>query len=147
MILPNKLKLTKKVLYRSGKSMTFENSGQNLMLAERMIEFMTAHGGIGLAGPQIGISRKVFVMQIDADEYHCFNPEILASSEELITHQEGCLSFPDEFLKIERPKTVVARFWDHEGNEVIRQFEGLGSICYQHELDHCNGIVFHDKAN
>ena len=146
MIIPQTLKLTKKVLYKPASPIAFDNTNLNLTLANRMFTFMMTKDGIGLAAPQVGISKRLFVMYIDGLLYHCFNPEIIEASEELMTFKEGCLSFPDEFLTITRPKTIQVRYQDHEGTWIEKTFDGLASVCFQHELDHLNGIVFHDRT-
>ena len=144
--IPQKIKLTKKVLCNVAKPMDFDYPQQNLILANRMHAFMRDNDAIGLAAPQIGISRRVFVMQVGELAFNCFNPKILESSDELITFEEGCLSFPDEFLTITRPKTIKVQYQDHTGAEIIKVLKDIVSICFQHELDHLNGIVFHDRT-
>ena len=146
MIIPQILKLTKKVLHNVAVPMAFDNTKLNLTLANRMFSFMMSKDGIGLAAPQIGISKRLFVMYVNGTVFHCFNPEILESSDELMTFEEGCLSFPDEFIKITRPKDIQVRYQDHEGIWIEKSFEGVASVCFQHELDHLNGIVFHDRT-
>lgn len=146
MIIPQTLKLTKKVLHNPATPMSFDNTKLNLNLANRMFSFMMSKDGIGLAAPQIGISKRLFVMYVDGTVFHCFNPEIIESSQELLTFKEGCLSFPDEFIDITRPKNIRVRYQDHEGTWIEKSFEGIASVCFQHELDHLNGIVFHDRT-
>ena len=141
-----KIKLTKKVLYNVAKPMDFDYPQQNLIMANRMHAFMRDNDAIGLAAPQIGISRRVFVMQVGEVAFNCFNPEILESGDELMTFEEGCLSFPDEFLTITRPREIKVRYQDHTGATVIKTLRDTASICFQHELDHLNGIMFHDRT-
>jgi peptide deformylase len=145
MIIPDKFKLSAKVLHKAGTPMDFKNPNLNLTLAKRMVEFMLANGGIGLAAPQIGISKRLFVMKIDEVAYHCFNPEITWSSEERVPCQEGCLSYPDEFIEIIRPKDIKVKFQDHAGSWHEHEFTGLHSVCFQHEYDHLDGIVMYDR--
>jgi peptide deformylase len=146
MIIPQTLKLTKKVLHNQATPIAFDNIKLNLTLANRMFTFMMSKDGIGLAAPQIGISKRLFVMYVNGMLYHCFNPEITKSSLELVTFKEGCLSFPDEFINITRPKNIQVRYQDHTGSWIEKSFEGIASVCFQHELDHLNGIVFHDRT-
>jgi len=147
MIIPKILKLTSKVLHKPAKPITFDNTKLNLTLANRMFSFMMTKDGIGLAAPQVGISKRVFVMYVEGLLFHCFNPEIVKLSQELLTFKEGCLSFPDEFIEITRPKTIQVRYQDHEGTWIEKSFDGIASVCFQHELDHLNGIVFHDRIS
>lgn len=146
MIVPSTFKLTNKVIHRVAKPFTFEFPERNLAFGRRMLEFMTAQQGIGLAAPQIGISKRLFVMRIGNLPYICFNPEITEFSEELYTYEEGCLSYPNEFLNITRPKQIKGRYQNHRGDWTGFEFNGgLISVCFQHELDHLDGIVMHDR--
>lgn len=117
-----------------------------------MINFMKAHGGIGLAANQIGISKRVFVMGSEYNPdfprpFALFNPEILEYSKEEILDQEGCLSFPGIWLSIKRPEWVKVKYFDSAGIEHIDQYQGYVSKCFQHELDHLNGVCFVDKVS
>lgn len=146
MIVPNKFKLTNKVIHNVAKPFTFEFPERNLAFAKRMVDFMIAENGIGLAAPQIGISKRLFVMRIKNVDYLCFNPEILSSSDECEPYEEGCLSFPNEFLTVTRPKVITGRYQNHRGDWTDFTFNGgIHSVCFQHELDHLNGIVMHDR--
>ena len=146
MILPKKLKLTHRVLRKVAKPITFENPGQLIQLSTQMHEFMDQAQGIGLAAPQVGISRRVFVMNVGGVRRTCFNPEAHWHTEDqLFEFEEGCLSFPDEFLKISRPRKIMARFQNIDGVWCEEEMEELMAICYQHELDHLDGIVMHDR--
>lgn len=146
MIIPNTFKLSKKVLTKVATPVNFDNPQLNRTLANRMLEFMQQQGGIGLAAPQVGISKRVFVMQIDRLATFCFNPEIISVSEETMPFEEGCLSFPGEQLTTKRPRSIEVRYQDHSGVWINGQFSGLASVCFQHELDHLNGVVFHERA-
>lgn len=102
-------------------------------------------GAIGLAAPQTGHLYRVFVMSI-GKLYTCFNPEIISVSDEFERDEEGCLSFPDLWLKIKRPVLVQARYQDENGKLVNETFENLAARCYLHETDHLNGVRFTDLA-
>lgn len=145
MIIPKTFKLTKKVLTRVATPIDFANPQLNQTLAERMLAFMHANNGIGLAAPQIGISKRLFVMQIDRMAMFCFNPKIVCTSLDFKPFDEGCLSFPGEVVTITRPKTIEIRYQNHRGDWTCGQLSGLASVCYQHELDHLDGIVMHDR--
>lgn len=141
------MKLTNKVLYRPAKAVEdFSHPTQNSFLAEQMFSFMKKNDGIGLAAPQVGISRRLFVMEIGQVRRVCFNPEITGHSTDLTEYTEGCLSFPGEECKIKRPGTVSVRYQNTEGIWIAEQLQGLEARCFQHELDHLDGITMHDRA-
>lgn len=135
-------------------------------LMDDMAETMYAANGIGLAGIQIGVDKRVIVMDLSpsanaddetgqedrydlsatADEKlrYFVNPEITWVSEEVGTYQEGCLSVPDFYDDVERPAACRVKFLDYDGQAQEIDCEGLLSTCVQHEIDHLNGIVFLD---
>ncbi len=119
-------------------------------LAEDMLETMSAAPGIGLAAPQVGVVRRVIVMDCikGADEATrplvMFNPEITWSSEDLSTYDEGCLSIPDQYAEVQRPAEVRVRWMGLDGKPHEEQFAGLWATCVQHEIDHLNGKLFID---
>jgi len=137
--------LTRRVLFKQAKSVDFRWPYQNLTLCTSMLKFMRLNNGIGLAAPQIGISKRVFVMDIHGRERACFNPEITFRSDVLSEFPEGCLSFPGEECTIKRPDTISVRYQDYQGNWIEDDMVGLEARCFQHELDHLNGIVMHDR--
>ncbi len=147
MILPKRLKLTQRVLRREAKPVTFEHVGQLMMLSTAMHDFMTANDGIGLAATQVGIARRMFVMNVEGRARTCINPEALWPTEDqTVRYREGCLSFPDEFVETERPRKILARYQNVHGEWVEEELEELDAVCYQHELDHLNGITMHARA-
>ena len=118
-------------------------------LAEDMLETMYDAPGIGLAGPQIGVSSRIFVMDCadkeeEPDPIVMLNPEIVARSDELSPYEEGCLSIPDIYAEVTRPAEVTMRWLDLDGNERQADFGGLRATCAQHELDHLDGKLFID---
>jgi len=116
-------------------------------LVDAMLDTMTSNNGIGLAAPQIAICTRLFVMaSTQYGKVACFNPEIIDISLEIENIVEGCLSFPELQLSVKRPKTVTGKFQDVTGNWVILKLEGIDARCFQHELDHLNGIVFTTKV-
>lgn len=100
------------------------------------------YGGIGLSANQCGISARVFIIGIDEDEMVCINPKILNRSEQTIKADEGCLSFPGFYVKIARPTWIDVEFTDENGELKQTRLEGLTARCFEHELDHMNGILF-----
>ena len=116
-------------------------------LIEDMIKTMHANDGIGLAAIQIGVVKRLFVMDIN-DELTVFvNPEIIERSPELVVFSEGCLSLPTIRADITRHDAITVKFFDRWGTVNTRIFSGLSSICIQHELDHLNGITFLDHLS
>ena len=135
------MNLTKRVLSKRARPADFRYPDQNLRLAQQMREFMLQENGIGLAAPQIGISRRVFVMEMQDWQRACFNPEITSASEKLVDFDEGCLSFPGKHCIIKRPDWVDAKYQDWHGDWHSERFSGILARCFQHELDHLNGIT------
>ncbi|MFV0243744.1 MAG: peptide deformylase [Qingshengfaniella sp.] len=120
------------------------------LLADDMLATMYEAPGIGLAAPQIGVLDRLVVMDCVKEEnetprpYAMFNPEVLAASEETSTYEEGCLSIPDQYAEVTRPKEVTVRWIDRDGREQTETFDGLWATCVQHEIDHLNGKLFID---
>ena len=118
-------------------------------LMDDMLETMYAANGIGLAAIQIGIPKRIIVMDIsksDENKKPMFfvNPIIKNKDKELSTYEEGCLSVPNYFAEIERPKKCDVEFLDYNGNKKVLNAEGLFATCIQHEMDHLEGILFID---
>lgn len=135
------------ILRKEVDQFRFEDASIDLvLLTEQMFNFMQELGGIGLAAPQIGLGIRLFLMQIDKELFVCINPEIV-KREDQIMHEEGCLSFPKLRLKIKRAKDIEVRFWNEHSEEQNRKLSGLASRCFQHELDHLNGITFDQKVS
>ncbi len=120
------------------------------VLADDMLETMYDAPGIGLAAPQIGILDRLIVLDCVKEEGAApqplvmFNPEILASSDDLNVYEEGCLSIPDQYAEIERPREVRVGWLDRDGNPQEQDFDGLWATCVQHEIDHLEGKLFID---
>jgi len=109
-------------------------------------EAMMAEGGIGLSANQVGLPYRVFVMQAE-ELIPCFNPRIVDMSEETIVLEEGCLSYPNMFVKVRRPRRVKVRYADPNGKISTRVFDGMSARVFQHELDHLNGVNYQQRAN
>lgn len=117
-----------------------------------MIDFMSKNKGIGLAANQIGLTKRVFVIGSRNIEgfplpFAAFNPKILESSQELAIDQEGCLSYPGLWLNVKRPERIVAEYQTSKGDTITAEMSGLIARCFQHELDHLNGVCFVDKVS
>lgn len=118
-------------------------------LLNDMLETMYAAPGIGLAAPQIGVMKRVIVLDVSDDKekpepLKMVNPEIIWESEDTSIYQEGCLSIPEQYADVERPIEVGVRYLDENGKEQEIEADGLLSTCIQHEVDHLDGILFTD---
>ena len=118
-------------------------------LMDDMLATMYDAPGIGLAAPQIGISRRVIVMDPAKEDAPSIplmmvNPDILERSDELRLHEEGCLSIPDFTAEIERPAKTRVSYIDQAGKQQEMELEGIWSTLVQHEIDHLNGVLFID---
>jgi peptide deformylase len=121
-------------------------------LVDDMIESMYAADGIGLAAVQIGVPKRVLVMDIDQKDgkknpQAFINPKILWASEELETFEEGCLSVPEIWEDVARPAKIRAEYLDREGKRHEIKADGLFATCLQHEMDHLNGVLFIDHLS
>lgn len=125
-------------------------------LADNMLNVMYDAEGIGLAASQVGILQRMFVVDVAEAEDELepqknpmvfINPKIVWSSEELNVHNEGCLSIPEIYEKVERPKKVRIEFLNREGAECELEADGLLATCIQHEYDHLNGVLFIDHLS
>ena len=119
-------------------------------LADDMLETMYDAPGIGLAAPQVGVLDRLIVLdcvKLDSEAPRpliMFNPEIVAASDEQNVYEEGCLSIPEQFADVTRPKMVQVRWIDRDGNEQTEEMDGLWATCVQHEIDHLDGKLFID---
>ena len=118
-------------------------------LMDDMLETMYAAPGIGLAAVQIGILKRLVVIDISRDEekkdpIFLINPEIINQSKQTSVYEEGCLSIPGQFAEIERPAECTLKYIDYNGKEKELKADGLLATCIQHEVDHLNGILFID---
>lgn len=118
-------------------------------LADDMIETMHDAPGIGLVAPQIGVLQRIIVLDCTAKDeapapMALINPEVTWASDDLNTHEEGCLSIPEQFEEVSRPARVRANWLDLDGERREADFDGLWATCVQHEIDHLNGKLFID---
>ena len=128
-------------------------------LVSDMFETMYAAPGIGLAAIQVGVPKRVLVMDLQEPESDAedappvkkpmvfINPEILKESEDLSVYNEGCLSVPDQYAEVERPATIRASWMDRDGRIHEEQLDGLLATCLQHEMDHLEGVLFIDHLS
>lgn len=118
-------------------------------LMDDMLETMYDAPGIGLAAVQVGVPKRVIVMDLAGQDEepqprYFVNPEILEKNEETEPYDEGCLSVPEVFETIDRPARVKLKYLNYEGEEVVEWAEGLYATCIQHEMDHLEGVLFID---
>ena len=121
-------------------------------LVEDMFETMYEAPGIGLAAIQVGVAKRVVTMDLSKKDgpenpQVFINPEIVWSSEELSTYEEGCLSIPDIHEDVDRPARVRVKFLDLDGKAHEEEADGLFATCIQHEIDHTNGVLFIDHIS
>ena len=121
-------------------------------LMDDMLETMYAAPGIGLAAIQVGVPKRVIVMDLARQEeppapQYFVNPEILWASEETAPYEEGCLSVPEIYDEVERPAQVKIRYLNYQGETVEEDAEGLYAVCIQHEMDHLDGVLFIDHLS
>jgi len=117
-----------------------------------MIKLMLDERGMGLAANQIGITKRFFAIghnSFDTFQKHViiWNPQVINFSEEKIIDVEGCLSFKDIFVKVERPKVIEVQYETTQGKTEFAKLDGMESKCFQHELDHLNGITFNKRVS
>jgi len=118
-------------------------------LMDDMLDTMYEAPGIGLAAVQIGVPKRIIVMDVGRDENnkeprYFVNPVIKNKNKEKSIYEEGCLSVPDQFAEIERPNSCEVEYLDYDGKKQILKAEGLLATCIQHEMDHLEGILFID---
>jgi len=121
-------------------------------LAEDMADSMYAAEGIGLAAVQIGVAKRVIVMDLDQKDgkkdWRVFiNPRITWASEEMATFEEGCLSVPEIWDDVERPARIKAEYLDLDGKRIEIEADGMLATCLQHEMDHLQGVLFIDHLS
>ena len=123
--------------------------GEVRRLMDDMLETMHQAPGIGLAAPQVGVLKRVLVIDIakegeDPQPYRMANPELVWVSDEDAVYEEGCLSLPDHYAEVTRPGAIRVRYLDHENEIREMEADGLLATCIQHEMDHLEGILFVD---
>ena len=118
-------------------------------ISDTLRENMFHHKGVGLSANQIGIGERVFVMMVDIDEEEtiiCFNPRIIKESKDEVVMEEGCLSYPDKFLEIKRPSSIVVKYEDEEKVLHKTKMTGYTARIFQHEYDHMEGVDFTQRV-
>jgi len=139
------MKLNKRVLYQQAHPINLDQKGFIKDLSDALFDTMLANNGIGLAAPQCGIPRQMFVMCTNNQNRTVVNPKILQTSENTCIMSEGCLSFPNEFLDIHRPENITVEYYNKDTERVIEKLSGLTARCFLHEFDHLQGITMHTR--
>ncbi len=118
-------------------------------LMDDMLATMYAAPGIGLAAPQVGVTQRIIVLDVAREDekpapIRMANPELVWVSDEDVTYNEGCLSLPEHYADVARPKAIRVRYLDHQNEIRELKAEGLLATCIQHEMDHLDGVLFVD---
>jgi peptide deformylase len=121
-------------------------------MMDDMLETMYLAPGIGLAAPQVGITKRILVVDLSPKDgprepIRMANPEILWHSDDLATYEEGCLSLPEQYADVERPAQIKVRYLDQDNSVQELDADGLLATCIQHEMDHLDGVIFVDHIS
>lgn len=137
------------ILKQSQNNFDFENPQCDPKdLAFKLDECMKKNNGLGLSACQIGIPYRVFVMNVNGDEpLALFNPRVVSQSDNMISMKEGCLSFPLLYMNVKRPDAVRIRFQTYTGETKTQHFIGMSARVALHEMDHMEGITYHNRAS
>ena len=108
---------------------------------------MYDHNAIGISANQVGVPYRVFALRAYPENFVCFNPKMVMPSDQEVLLEEGCLSFPNLFVKVKRPQHCRVRFTMPNGDTRTDTFTGITARAFQHELDHLDGIVYYTRAN
>lgn len=146
------MKLRNNVIHKVAKPFnlyTDHDVEQIQKLEKNMFELMVEKGGLGLAAPQLGIRKRMFVMNVDDKKYICINPIIIAVTDELLLAEEGCLSYPNRQFLVDRPEGITVSYnGNRHANEELtlnfvhrQEFSDLEARCFLHEFDHLNGVT------
>jgi peptide deformylase len=121
-------------------------------LMDDMLDSMHDHNGIGLAAPQIGVTKRVIVIDVapkdeDPNPMKLANPEVIWSTDEVIENEEGCLSLPTYYADVVRPERVKVKYLDYDNKPQELEADGILAVCVQHEIDHLDGVLFVDHIS
>ncbi len=136
---------TDQVLREIAEPWDFTVDGDPSTLIKNMAKVMIENNGIGLAAPQVGVKKRIFIMGNETKLYACINPEITEGSGEVMD-LEGCLSFPNLWLNVKRHETIKVKYYNALGQEIITEFNGIMARVYQHERDHLDGVCFDTRV-
>lgn len=147
MTILNLVKPDDPILSKVAEEFDFTNPPTDpIQLAKDLYETMIYNRGLGLAAPQVGLLYRAFAM-FSVPGIICFNPRVIAVSEEKILLDEGCLSFPKLIIKVKRPRHIRVRYTEPNGNVLTTPLDGLSCRAFLHEFDHLDGMCFQKRAN
>jgi len=131
------------------KALPIEKIGnEHIEMAAKLLETLHREDGIGLAGPQVGFTQRIFAVHVDGDIPRIFiNPSIIETSEETYKYEEGCLSIPGVYCNVVRPKKIKVQAWDEKGRAFTIEASGLLARVILHEYDHLEGTLFIDRLS
>ncbi|MDR2392695.1 MAG: peptide deformylase [Treponema sp.] len=123
-------------------------NGEIAHVADTLLNTLHLGKGVGLAGPQVGVMKRIFVVHLDKDVPRVFiNPSLLETSEETVKYEEGCLSIPGVWVEVIRPKTVRIQAWNEQGRPFTQDADGILARVILHEFDHLEGTLFIDRLS
>ena len=134
------------ILHTASTEWDFSVDGDPTELVKDMVRVLTENGGVGLAAPQVGVDKRIFIMGNFTKMVVCINPMIVSLSEEKATDLEGCLSFPELWLKVKRPISCTVQYQSTSGEVVERDLDGLEARVFLHEFDHLIGVTFDQRV-
>lgn len=124
----------------------FEKDGDPTELVQELFATLVEYGGVGLAAPQCGILKNIFVMGNFKKMTVCINPAVVASTFDSVVEVEGCLSFPGLWLKVKRPTNITVQYQNIDGETVEEELDGLEARVFLHEFDHLFGVTFDNRV-
>ena len=133
------------ILRQVAQPWDFNTDGDANDLVRRMVKTMMENNGIGLAGPQVGVSKRIFVMGNQERLFACINPEILEADGNVMD-VEGCLSFPNLWLRVRRAEKIKVKYYNAMGGEIVTELSGLIARVFQHERDHLDGVCYDTRV-
>lgn len=135
------------ILYQKLEDFDFNQSYDCQKIEDKMIDIMKKSGGIGISANQVGFNRRVVIVALkEHAAFAMFNPRLVSSKNPVI-EEEGCLSFPDLYIKIERDAEITVEYFDKTANPCIITLVGYDARCLQHEMDHLDGICFTNRVS
>ena len=130
------------------KSVKVENIDESLReKLNEMVKLMRKTNGIGLAANQVETAQRFFVLEVDGNVKKIINPEILEFGDEIVEYEEGCLSIPMIYKKVNRPDRIKVKYYNEKEEEITEELTGMWARAFQHEFDHIDGVLFIDKLS
>lgn len=147
MTIPELVPCNDPILRSPLEKFNFENPPtDSIELAHTLAQAVIKYEGLGISANQLGLPYRAFAIK-SSSIIVCYNPMVVDISEEMVYLEEGCLSFPNLYVKIKRPRTIKVRYTEPNGNVVTQKFDGMTARVFLHELDHLNGVVHLSRAH